>query len=1403
MRRNKWELHRAGLFNFWYYDDEELSFADGKLLLRGSNGAGKSVTMQSLIPLLLDGRKSPDRLDPFGSRARRIEDYLLGEKDVVDREERTGYLYLEYRRRGTDQYLTTGVGLRAKRDRKLEFLGFVVLDNRRIGYDLTLYKTEYSVEDGKEQKIPLVRRELENRLGPGGRVVRTQKEYAELVNKHVFGFESQEAFEDLIKLLIQLRSPKLSKDFKPTTIYEILNESLPGLADDELRPLSETIENMDQTKQQLDQLLRDQRSLKRLCHQYDSYNRFVLAEKAEGFLRARQKGQRLEAKEQELEHSLEQGRNEYARLTGEMERLRREQEVLKDEESALKEHDVFKAEAEKIKVEERLGALRESIRKKKKGLEQKRRSESGLRRTITAEEEKVAGAETKMRHLLDGLAAAAEEALFPSHHPAAAEFRRKHAEPEYTFSLWQRESEDYLARLDGVLQVLREQSRAKEKLDDADRERAEAQLRLDRAKNEAAKTDDFFDEERDRFLNALHAWVKQNRELRLTEAEIQRTTERALQMFEPYRFDEVREPVLEVYHRHSEHLRGELADMGQQIKVKEQAIRDKNDELTTWRKKKDPEPVRHPDTEAARADLEAAGVPYLPFFAAVEFHERVTAEHRERIEAAVAHMGLLDALIVPERFLDRVDRHDRVIRPAPRFFVHTLADLLVPTPAAGSAVTAEEIDQVLRSVLIDDSDGGADQAFLCEDGSYRLALLKGHAPRQEESIYIGKEARRRYRQAVIDRLRAELEALESERNVLVQRNQKLQGRLAQLQGEYQAFPADGDVRTAYRMREEAGQQVKLMSEEVERKDQLLRQATERFQEIRARLRTMAEGLALPLTEDAYLAASGQLRRYHQHLHRLELVHKDFANSRSRIAQDRVTLEDVVNDIGVLDQELTDLNGELGGQTLRLEQIVRRLEELGADEIRARIAAVVQRLHELPQLINGLGFRTAKTENQIENNEKQLEDTRRKREAARFLTGLWKQTFLDDLRLGLTDGVEISADPTDKEVAASARAVLRRQSAVGGEQLDREKVSVRLNEAFFREQAVLVEYRPALQTILAVDEAAVQGFEGAGADEELALHQDQLRQKARRIELVMEYDGKRVSPYHVLDQMQKDIEMQRRILTEKDRELYEEVIMHSVGRIIRGRINRAERWVEKINGLMGARNTSSGLSFSIRWRPRTAEHEDEMDTQQMVELLRRDPRLYREEDVERVTRHFRSRVDRARAALEDKGYGETFHQIVKEILDYRKWFVFTLYFRREGEQRKELTNNAFYKFSGGEKAMAMYIPLFSAAYSRYLDARDDAPYIISLDEAFAGVDEHNIRDMFDLMENLGFNYIINSQVLWGDYDTVPALAVCELVRPRNEPYVTVIYYRWDGKIRHLLSKEGDRQFAVEETRTGTP
>src|SRR5690625_1820416 len=372
-KQHKWKMNRAGLFNFWYYSDEIFEFSDGKLLLRGSNGSGKSVTMQSILPILLDGRKSPDRLDPFGSRARKMEDYLLGEKEVVDRDERTGYLFLEYKREDTNQYMTTGIGLQARRYKNLNSWYFIITDNRRIGEDIFLYEHEYHA--GEKQQIPLSRIQLENRIGDGGHVVRTQGDYMKLVNKYIFGFETMEAYEDLIKLLIQLRSPKLSKDFRPTVIYEILEAALPPLTDEDLRHLSDTIEHMDQTKQQIEQLDREQEALDKVIQRYHTYNQYRLAETAHHYLEAKRKfsnekkvTDKKVAEKQQLSERVEQ----LAERNLQLEQLA---ETLEKKQKRLEQHEVWNLEEERTNEINALQETKKEQERKDRNLTDKKRQE--------------------------------------------------------------------------------------------------------------------------------------------------------------------------------------------------------------------------------------------------------------------------------------------------------------------------------------------------------------------------------------------------------------------------------------------------------------------------------------------------------------------------------------------------------------------------------------------------------------------------------------------------------------------------------------------------------------------------------------------------------------------------------------------------------------------------------------------------------------------------------------------------------------------------------------------------------------------------------------------------------------------------------------------------------------------
>ena len=226
----------------------------------------------------------------------------------------------------------------------------------------------------------------------------------------------------------------------------------------------------------------------------------------------------------------------------------------------------------------------------------------------------------------------------------------------------------------------------------------------------------------------------------------------------------------------------------------------------------------------------------------------------------------------------------------------------------------------------------------------------------------------------------------------------------------------------------------------------------------------------------------------------------------------------------------------------------------------------------------------------------------------------------------------------------------------------------------------------------------------------------------------------------------------------------------------------------MNTLMESMKTSSGLTLSLRWKNKRADKEEQLDTRELVELLQKDTEIMRLEEAEQLSRHFRSKIEEARKASNDSGNVQSFHAVMREVLDYRQWFEFQLECQKTGEKKKELTDRVFFTFSGGEKAMAMYVPLFSAVVAKYAGARKDAPRLISLDEAFAGVDEMNIRDMFRLMVEFDFNFMINSQILWGDYDTVPGLAIHQLLRPENIKYVTVIRYVWNGKIKSMVTEK---------------
>src|SRR5205085_10919236 len=89
--RKRWQPLRSGFVNLYRYDREEFHYENGRLLLRGNNGTGKSRVLALQLPFLLDGEVNPQRLEPDADPSKRIEWNLL-----MDRyPDRTGYTWIE------------------------------------------------------------------------------------------------------------------------------------------------------------------------------------------------------------------------------------------------------------------------------------------------------------------------------------------------------------------------------------------------------------------------------------------------------------------------------------------------------------------------------------------------------------------------------------------------------------------------------------------------------------------------------------------------------------------------------------------------------------------------------------------------------------------------------------------------------------------------------------------------------------------------------------------------------------------------------------------------------------------------------------------------------------------------------------------------------------------------------------------------------------------------------------------------------------------------------------------------------------------------------------------------------------------------------------------------------------
>ncbi len=1343
----RWIMNRLGFVNFWLYDVEDFLFENGKLLLRGQNGSGKSITTQSFIPFILDGDKTPSRLDPFGSSDRKMEYYFLGEEG---KEESTGYLYLEFYKKSTNEYRTIAIGQRARRGKPMDFWGFIIMDGRRVEYDIYLY------DESGSSKIPLGKNEMKKRLGEANIFTESASEYKRMVNKYLFGFARDEQYDQFVRLLVKVRAPKLSKEFKPTKVYEILNDSLQTLSDEDLRPMVDAMEKMDSIQASLEQLQRALSDVKIVRNEYIRYNQFMLGRKAKAYLEAKNGAIRAQAEFEKMKADME----EYEKQKNE--KISRKQVVseritfLQTEIATLL--DSSNLEEIDTKLNEAHKDFEEQKKQKSEYQDRNENNKAELRRKETEKKRLEDDNDYKAKSIKDEqdeLECLQESIQWMGHRKIEQIIKEQDSERALNIqdeiSLYQKAVQKGKESVECYEQEKKQLDAIAEKVEQAKGDYEEKHVAAEYAEQELEKV-------REAKISMLYKTNAENKVWKLTPPELA-GAEQILQEYvvgDGRKLDKVFQDSYFELHKAMD---VELLEKKAELNVQQKQFSDFNRQYNEVLEQQDVQPFRSECVERSRKRMEELEIKAIPFYKAVEFDEQLSEVKCAMLESQLMDMGLLDALVVSEQDFQRIQNEfpemtDHIIRPVSQ-----------GTGGFHELKVSDEINSEIKLVVSNilsciskSPDGKGLELWIQSDGSYGQGILYGRSSQKESAEYVGIMARRRRKECLLQQLQEEIQLVseliaQSESDIRM-----MQERLQTLEQEFVSAITTNELEELILEVQSKQLSCDAAQKKYHNLDMEREQKEDRCNQLYQAMLTDCKLFPYGRTSAAYREVLNDIEEYKSVWMKIVRLLEGIKGNHCQILmiQEYIdNLETVIDDLYRDIQNVTQKIKQLEIQINHYEEVLNNPE---IKQQAQRLKNLKEESHNLEKEREDLSGDLRVLEDRIEQMEGSEEAKRSEVITKVQKENLLRQYFEEEMALELVFKREAhDLERCAREAVSQVRKADEDRNATD--------IFTSLHTVFSKYSGNLVSYNTSLEECFGEAEPGSETLR-------------------KRYRISSAWNGKKVYFEEFYNILKTTIEETELLIQRKDRELFEDILSKTISQQLTDRIAESRKWVQDMSALMKL-DTSMGLYFALDWKPRTAENEQELDVADLEKILSRDKELLTDDDIEKVAAHFRSKIRTEKRLVEDDGLPVNYMDLVRDALDYRKWFAFQMFYYRGMENRKPLTNAAFNKFSGGEKAMAMYAPLFAAVNAQYKKATNaEHPRMIALDEAFAGVDDKNISSMFQLVASMDFDYIMNSQALWGCYESVPALHIAELRRPLNSQTVSVIHYTWNGHERIL-------------------
>lgn len=1389
-----YRLRRIILCNFWLYGMQEFEVPHGRLFLAGENASGKSSVLAAALPMALDGNISPNRIDTFGTRQRKIDYYVLGSAESSTPylyERRTTYIALEFEwcnsaqppfapdlrqrwleartpeERERSRWLTIGLSLAGNNNanEKVRPLRFVITDGSRFGHELKMIDQKNVAYDH-----PTFKRLLNE--GGRGIICDTVADYQSHVARYLFNIDEIRDFQNIINMMLVIRQPNLGTEINFSQVHQYLKQALPRIPDEITRRVTGTLERIDNIQNQLERL---QEAFDAATTLDRASQKLALAgaqRAALGYLKARSSENSFQGRVTGLERDKASAEVELERAQAHYAALGSEEEEVSGQLAALEA-------SETMQVAEKIAAARSQAQEAQNQLTRQTAQLESTRQALlsaqTRQERVVNGWNKWQQETLQAARTmtrrAAAEADWPLAHTQLEELERQlksltllsEAFPTLGLALEAlggAQSEERIHRLLQLEELHREREAKTTQARLATDQAAEKRAEYDQARQNRDETQQAVSEAREELANRwrqLHrseSWLSNFPDYRL--AEIVSNALRAT--LEEYRA--LAESVLKEIGRAGAQLDESFSRLmqekgAQQIKLAEL-------EREYHRKQAEPDrlPLRSARRQAARDLLAQRQIGAIPLYALLDFRPELEPGQAGQIEQMLEEAGLLDALVVPaskrQSALDLLSANN-------------LSDTFLATTAASNnsgATLADwlRFDPTSLKVGADEWQSAALEILQAlplaapQPGktlSWQQGMLHGQTGEAAAPGYIGIANRQRLRQQELAELEKRLQHAQQELSTLEQRsrqNRSDRQALEQEQSQLEQLARAATVLTAETERDRA-------ETERHKAERLLNEAQERERDSRQQLnnltaRILQESESVPGAAndprrvrailDATVQLQNEARVLQQNLttgeERWQAYHETIASLEAARQSEQLA---------------AGLQAESQARATRVQAELAELEKLTESpdwqELVDRLSHLRERRKKLPHELQKAAMERGSAEGRLRGILENLEQALQNLEEARTKRLATQTTFA--LKLAFYPAatlIEARALDEKGEIFRAANNLLREKE---GEALPSEeeleaaynRMAGQLLSEFNRQRPFLAEYGPDL------DEESRIVF----------VAEDQIELPA------------------LLNLLANQIDLQKTLLDKEERVLFEDFLLQEMAEAIRFHITEAEQWVDNINRVLH-NLPMVGERYALEWKPLNADEIAEGSGSHIARhhrILSKPVQELTPEESQLILDALRREIAGLRLRQKDEP-GLNFMDALIQIFDYREWFRFGVFITPQGGNRIRLTDRNAGARSGAEQLFALYVPLFAALaalYSSY--AAPGSPRLLALDEAFDKSSLANTQKIMQFLVLQGFQWIMTGPQVSGMGSGVPVSAEYQMLHEKGSSVATAVPFYW--------------------------